>query len=157
MNSEIETEETPEEAAKKAAQKAHDARLLGNVFPRPLPAPDAFAVAEEFLAARDHALDVYGADIEAGRPLVLRTQAAALGLSTDIGKRAGVSYAGCGYSMLAYGGAIYSYLRAKGVSAGGIMDAASPCSQAILLSIAPREPEVASAANFTVPLAVPLT
>jgi hypothetical protein len=130
--------------------------ILGLAYDiQPLPGPDAFAVAEEFLAARDHALEVYGADAEAGRPLVVRVTASALGLSTRIGREAGVSYAGCGYSMLAYGGAIYSYLRSKGASASEIMEAASPCAQAILLSIAPRENEVQAAVNFTGPQGVP--
>jgi hypothetical protein len=132
--------------------------ILGQSYPvNPLPGPDAFAVAEEFLAARDHALTVYASDAEAGRPLVVRVTAAALGLVTRIGRESGLSYAGCGYSMLAYGGAIYSYLRAKGASASEIMEAASPCAQAILLSIAPRENEVQAAVNFTGPQGVPQT
>ena len=149
MNSDIETEETSEELAKKAAQKAHDARLLGNVSPRPLPAPDAFAVAEEWAAAYYASLDV------GGHPMI-RAMSAALGLCTRIGKQSGAAYnPSSAFAVLDYGAAIYSWLRVQGVSTEAILVAAQPCAEAILASLAPRESEVKERANFTAPLAVP--
>lgn len=84
-----------------------------------------------------------------GGMAVLRVLAAAIGLSTKWGSRAGADYDRCGCSPTAYGGKVYSYLRAQGVPTGEIASAGSEIIVLICENLAPRETEVAAKAGFT--------
>jgi hypothetical protein len=103
----------------------------------------AFAISEEWAAA-------YYASIEIGGFPLIRSLSAALGFSTRIGKMSGAVYnPGSAQAIQEYGGAVYSFLRQKGISTQDILDAARPCADHILGSLAPRESEVQEVENFT--------
>lgn len=101
-----------------------------------------FAEREELVAA--------GVELNtAAAPAQLRVCAAAVGLGTRLGAEAKADYARCRCDVLVYGGQVYSWLREQGAKPVDIRSAGITVLQAMALSLAPRESEVAAAQDFS--------
>jgi len=81
----------------------------------------------------------------------LRRLAAALGLCTRLGRESGQTYAGHGYDLAGYGGAVYAWLRQQGVEPRDIVAPGRACLGACAESLMPREVEVKARADFSDP------
>ncbi len=101
-------------------------------------------------AGREEVVGAWSKYAEAGDQRIMRVAGAVLGLcSPSLAARAGTSYAKAGFDVLAFGGAMYSHLRAEGLDAGKVIEAAAPLCTALAESLAPREDEVEAAAGFS--------
>jgi hypothetical protein len=116
-------------------------KLLGKVYP--VKVPPQFAVREELVFA-------YG-DAEGNVSRKLRVASAALGLCTPLGAEAGCDYVKARFDVLAYGGAVYSWLRQRGAAPVDILTQATPLIEWTALQVFPREDEVKAQADFTSP------
>lgn len=105
--------------------------------------PPQFAVREELVFA-------YG-DAVGNVSRQLRVASAVLGLCTPLGAEAGCDYAKARFDVLAYGGAVYSWLRQRGAAPVDILAQATPIVEWIALQVFPREDEVKAQADFTSP------
>ena len=72
----------------------------------------------------------------------LRAFAACLGLCTRLGREAGADYAALRFDPLAYGGAVYSYLRTQGADHASIATAAVALLAPLGDAAFPRKTEV---------------
>lgn len=81
-----------------------------------------------------------------------RVAAAALGLCTSTGRKAKLDYAKFGCSPLAYGGAVYGYLREQKLETTDIVSAGAELVTLCAESAFPRAPEVAEQADFIAPV-----
>lgn len=79
----------------------------------------------------------------------LRIWSAAIGLATRIGTEAKASYAASRCDVLVFGGEVYSWLREQGATPADIRTAGQEVLTAVSNAMAPREPEVAAAADFS--------
>lgn len=86
-----------------------------------------------------------------------RVCAAALGLCSGIGRQAKAEYRDAGFDVLAYGQAVYHYLREQGVGIEALTEGALVVLRACLAALPPREKEVADRTGFSGPAAVPST
>ncbi len=86
-----------------------------------------------------------------------RVAAAALGLCTPVGRRAGCDFAAHKCDVRLYGGAVYSHLRERGVGVREVMDRGAEVVGICAAALFPRESEVASKADFTGPAGEPVT
>ncbi len=116
-------------------------KLLGRDWPVSLP---DFATREEVVVA-------YSESASGAKTRILRVYAAALGLSTGIGKAARASYADVKCDPYVYGGQVYAWLREKGVTPADVATAAIPLVTLFAEALFPREEEVKSQADFTGP------
>lgn len=80
-----------------------------------------------------------------GGLLPLRVSAAAIGLCTPVGRRAKADLARAKYDLLAYGGAVYSWLREQGVTHADLAEQGGVCLRLVLAGLFPREDEVVEA------------
>jgi len=87
----------------------------------------------------------------------LRILSAAIGLGSRLGAEAGADYVATRCEPLVYGGLVYGYLREKGATPSDIRTAGKTILDAVVLSLAPRESEVAAAQDFTRPSEGPST
>ena len=115
-------------------------RILG---PQPVTLPD--------FADREHRARGFLESEKSAHRSIMRIYSAYLGLCTPLGKAARADFLKHRCDVLAYGGAVYSYLRGKGVTAGEIAEAAMPLVGLIYEHLAPREQEVAAQTDFTAP------
>lgn len=109
------------------------------------------AVVAPSFAEREEIALAYATTRPRGGVALLRAYAAAIGLSTRIGRQCKVDYAACKCDPLVYGGQVYGWLRERKVSPEEIAVAGLVCVQAAVTAMAPREPEVQAAADFTGP------
>lgn len=113
---------------------------LGNTtWPVTLP---EFAVREELVAA-------WGACPEDDFMRLRRIAAAAVGLCTQVGKRAKLDYAKHRCDPVVYGGAAWSFLHEQGESLTDVVKAGAEIVSAIALQLAPRASEVADRSGFS--------
>ncbi len=115
--------------------------ILGREWPVKL--PPQFAVCEELVSAYGESVSDTG--------LLMRACGAILGISTGIGKEAGADYVKAGFKPLAYGGAVYGWLREKGATPQEVVDQAIPIYKQLAGKVFPRESEVAALSGFTAP------
>lgn len=80
-----------------------------------------------------------------------RVAAAAVGLCTTTGKRSRADYGASRCDPLVYGGRVYDYLHDQGVELGDVLRAGAELVTLCAEALFPREPEVASRADFTGP------
>lgn len=105
------------------------------------------AVTMPDFSAREELVVAYGEAQSRKGVALLRVYAAALGLCTRLGAQSGANYAKSRFDVLAYGGEVYSWLRAQGLTATQIAQAAVPVVVAVTEATFPRESEVTSAAG----------
>jgi hypothetical protein len=98
-------------------------------------------------AAREEVMVAYGESRNKKGVALMRVYSAALGLSTRLGRMAGADYAACRFDVLAYGGAVYSYLREQGVTMEQLSSAAIPLVIQISEATFPRKEEIDEAAG----------
>lgn len=115
--------------------------LLGKSYP--VRVPPQFAVREELVFAFGDAVGNVSRQ--------LRAASAVLGLCTPIGGEAQADYVKARFDALAYGGAVYGWLRQHGAQPADILAAAAPIVDWIAGQVFPREDEVKQAADFTGP------
>jgi hypothetical protein len=118
-------------------------RLLGS---QPVRLPD-FADREDLARA-------FIESEKGGHRSIMRVYSAYLGLCTPLGKAARADFIKHRCDVLAYGGAVYGYLRGEGVTAAQIASEALPLVGHVFEHLAPREQEVAAQEDFTAPGAV---
>ena len=121
-----------------------DVTIIGREWPIKL--PPQFAVAEELVMAYAEAGESSGQR--------LRACAAVIGICTGLGVEAKADYVKAGFRPLAYGGAVYGYLREKGAKPVDVIHAALPLLALLSERVFPRESEVAEQASFSGPAAV---
>jgi hypothetical protein len=121
------------------------------------------------LLGREHAVrlplfaereELVSAAVEASRRGLnaqLRVLSAAIGLGTRLGAESGADYAATRCEPLVYGGLVYGFLRERGATPVDIRTAGKIVLDAMALSLAPRESEVAAAQVFTRPSEGPST
>lgn len=109
-----------------------DASILGR----------SYAVTLPDYAAREELVSAYGEASKRGGSALMRVYAALLGLSTRIGRESGADYAAARFDVLAYGGAVYGYLREKGAAPKDVAAAAMPVLVAIVEATFPKQTEV---------------
>lgn len=97
-------------------------------------------------APREELLFAYSEATELGPRL--RVHAAMIGLCTELGREFRLDYTKAGFSVLAYGGAVYGELREAGIEAAEIVEIAQPILKELQASMFPREGEVKSRAGF---------
>lgn len=105
--------------------------------------PPQFAVVEELVLAHGEA---HGNDSR-----TLRVFGAILGISTDLGREAKADYVKARFDVLAYGGAVYSYLREKGATPAQVYSAGISLLPTLQARAFPRAAEVTERAVFTEP------
>lgn len=115
--------------------------LLGKSYP--IKVPPQFAVREELVFA-------YG-DAAGTVSKQLRAASAVLGLCSPLGVEAGADYVKARFDVLAYGGAVYGWLRQRGAKPVDILTEAAPIADWIASQVFPREDEVKQQADFTGP------
>lgn len=98
-------------------------------------------------AAREELLVAYGGARDRGGVALLRVYAAAIGLCTRLGREAGADYGAHRYDVLAYGGAVYGWLRQGGASVKLIAELGGPLIVSVSESLYPRQSEVDAAAG----------
>jgi len=113
--------------------------LLGTTYEVKL--PTQFAIREELVVAYDAARTNFSQ-----RQRVL---GAVLGLCTGIGKESGFDFVRARFDVLGYGGAVYGWLREKGVSMADVAAQGAPIVAKMEADLFPREAEVAAAAGFS--------
>ena len=96
------------------------------------------------LAEREEIILALG-DEDASPAVKRRARAAALGLCTRLGRESGTTLAAHGYDVLAYGGAVYGWLREQGATMMDVAVQGNACIDAVAMGLAPREAEVESA------------
>jgi hypothetical protein len=109
--------------------------ILGKDYPVKL--PPQFAVKEELIVA-------YG-ESEGNTSQRQRVCAAVLGICTDLGRQAGADYVKARFNVLAYGGAVYGWLREQGAEMEDVPTAAAPLVRELFARVFPRKPEVEEA------------
>lgn len=77
-----------------------------------------------------------------------RIYAAAIGLSTGLGRAAKADFARSKYDILTYGGDVYSWLREQGATAVQIVEAGLPLVRSYAEAIFPRQAEVEEVVGF---------
>ena len=115
--------------------------IVGREWPVKL--PPQFTVAEELVRSYGESVDDNGQ--------FLRACGAILGIATKIGNEAGADYVKAGFRPLAYGGAVYGWLREKGATPKEIAELAAPLYARMRDRCFPRESEVSAQAGFTEP------
>ena len=101
-------------------------------------------------AAREEAVAAWSTHASAGDQRIMRVAGAVIGLcSPSIAAQAGASYARHGFDVLAFGGAVYGWLRGQGLEVGAIVAAARPLVDELAEALAPREAEVDAQAGFS--------
>lgn len=121
------------------AENGHQSiTLLGRDWPITLP---------DF-AARDELAAAWSESASTGQARILRVCAAVLGLLTPLGREAKADYLRARCDPYAYGGAVYSWLRAQGVTPGDIAAATTGPMSILAESLFPRESEVSASASF---------
>lgn len=118
---------------------ASTVRLLGRDWPVTL--PEDFAAREEMATAYAQSGD--------GKQRVMRVYAAALGLSTGLGRAAKADYLGAGCDPYLYGGRVYQYLRQQGADLREIAGQGEQVMAALLAALFPRQGEVDAREGFT--------
>ena len=103
------------------------------------------AIALPDFAAREELMVALGETQARAGSARLRAYAAALGLCTRLGRESGADYAGHRFDALAYGGAVYSYLREQGATPADVATAAVPLAAILAESTFPRQAEVDTA------------
>ena len=98
-------------------------------------------------AAREELMVAYGESRTKRGVALMRVYAAVLGLCTRLGRMAGADYTAHRFDVLAYGGAVYGYLREQGVTMEQLSQAAVPLVITISEATFPRQPEVDEAAG----------
>lgn len=100
--------------------------------------PQDYAVVEEIIVA-------YTGATQRGGVAAQRVYAAIVGLCTRVGRSAGADYAAHRFDVLAYGGAVYGWLRReKKCDIPSIGRAAATVYPLLLAAAFPREEEVAA-------------
>ena len=89
-----------------------------------------------------------GASYRTGMPAA-RVCAAAIGLCTRVGAELGLTLAGAGYDVMAYGGAVYSALREQGTGLDEIVSGGRALLESVITQTFPRAAEVKAQADFT--------
>lgn len=117
--------------------------LLGREYKVKL--PPQFAVVEELVLA-------WG-ETEGNHSQRLRVCGAIVGICTDLGREARADYVKARFDVLAYGGAVYGYLREKGVPPAEVASAGVSLIGALAERAFPREAEVVARAGFSEPAA----
>lgn len=84
-----------------------------------------------------------------GQGRFYRTYAAVLGVTTQLGDKAGANWERAQCNPLVFGGQVYSYLREKGATADQIATAAQPVVVWLLAEAFPREAAIKAQENFT--------
>jgi hypothetical protein len=115
--------------------------ILGK--PHTVKLPKQFAVKEELVVAY-----VESAGSTSARQ---RVCAAVIGICTDIGAEARADYVKARFDVLAYGGAVYGYLREKGVEMEDVPKAAAPILRELEAAAFPRKEELAERKVFSPP------
>lgn len=105
--------------------------------------PPQFAVKEELVVAYGDALDKSGHR--------LRVAGAVLGICTDIGREAKADYVAARFDPLAYGGAVYGWLRQQGADRVDILREAEALLVELTDEIFPRKTEVDAKVGFSDP------
>jgi hypothetical protein len=105
--------------------------------------PPQFAVREELVIA-------YG-EAEGNTSRNLRVCAAVLGICSEIGLEAKADYVKARFDVLAYGGAVYGYLRQSGAQPAEVIAEATQLIMELTNEVFPREGEVAARAGFSSP------
>lgn len=103
-------------------------------------------------AEREDVAVAYSDAYPRGGVRLMRAYSAAIGLCTRVGRESGHTLGDHKYDVLAYGGAVYGYLRGQGVPAKEIVEQGLPCVSAICDALAPRESEVREKEDFTGPV-----
>lgn len=103
----------------------------------------------DFDKREDLALSWHTAAGAADGAALRRIAAAALGLCTPIGKRAGVAWEAHGCNVLAYGGKVYSWLREQKATIPDIVEQGGKAVAACADSVFPREAEVETRSGFS--------
>jgi len=96
--------------------------------------PD-YAASEELVVA-------YRSVVDRGGVALMRVYAAAIGLSTRLGKESGADYAASRFDVLAYGGAVYGWLRKQKVEIKEIAAIGVEIIQTVADSTFPSDVEV---------------
>ena len=116
--------------------------LLGKDYDVKL--PPQFAVKEDLVVA-------WG-ESEGNTSRRQRVCGAILGVCCpDLGREAGADYVKARFDPLAYGGAVYGYLRQKGASMGDVTTAAIPIVNRLYEQVFPRKEEVDKKVVFSEP------
>lgn len=110
--------------------------------PQEVRIPPQFAVREELILAYNDAGSFSARQ---------RVNSAVIGLCTPLGKAAKVDYVRARFDVLAYGGAMYGYLREQGASMADVATAAKPILEYLDKLLFPSEAEVVAEANFMPP------
>ena len=101
-------------------------------------------------AAREEVVGAWSEYAASGDQRIMRVAGAVIGLCCpSISTKAGTSYGKAGFSVLQFGGAVYSYLREQGMQPNDVVSLASPLCSALAEELAPRESEVEEKAGFT--------
>lgn len=116
--------------------------ILGREFE--VKKPPQFVVKEELVVAYGDALDRKGHR--------LRVAAAVLGIcSPELQREARADYRAASFDPLAYGGAVYSFLRQRGATAREVIEQAEALVVELTDEIFPRQSEVIAAVGNSVP------
>lgn len=86
-----------------------------------------------------------------------RVYAAAIGLTTRIGRESGVTFGGCDCNVFVYGGKVFDYLHAQGVEPAHIGTAGGAILDRIFEVLAPSADEVKAAEGNSEAGAAPAT
>jgi hypothetical protein len=125
------------------AQDTPPVNLLGKEWPIAL--PPQFAVREELVIAY--------VESEGNTSRRLRVCAAIVGICTSIGREAKADYVKARFDVLAYGGAVYGWLRESGAKPSDVAGQAATIYATLADIVFPREGEVKERAGFSEPAA----